>query len=148
MTMDFLMCNIVDRIDHMVGTMSDWFQFIDQLSLQSLLPSDPMSQFYVLNPEYTGETVGDWFEFMWSVTRAIRKDITQQNSSDLVSLSIVEKCARFHIFCAERLCEEDAHNFDRKLNDENLTKCLRTLKLFYESSGINSGMDRWARGLE
>jgi len=130
-TMDFLMCNIVDRIDHMVGTMSDWFQFIDQLSLQSLLPSDPMSQFSVLNPEYTGETVGDWFEFMWSVTRAIRKDITQQNSSDLVSLSIVEKCARFHIFCAERLCEEDAHNFDRKLNDENLTKCLRTLKHMY-----------------
>eukprot|EP00092_Neocalanus_flemingeri_P027091 GFUD01029377.1.p1 GENE.GFUD01029377.1~~GFUD01029377.1.p1 ORF type:complete len:2023 (+),score=566.09 GFUD01029377.1:57-6125(+) len=130
-TMDFLMCNIVDRIDNMVGTMSDWFQFIDQLSLQNLLPSDPMSQFYVVNTEYTGESVGDWFEFMWSITRAIRKDITQQNSHDLVSLSIVEKCARFHIFCAERLCEEDAHNFDRKLNDENLTKCLRTLKHMY-----------------
>lgn len=130
-TMDFLMCNIVDRIDNMVGTMSDWFEFIDQLSLQNLLPSDPMTQFSVLNPEHTGETVGDWFEYMWSVTRAIRKDITQQNLSDLVSLSIVEKCARFHIFSAERLCEEDAHSFDRKLNDENLTKCLRTLKHMY-----------------
>jgi hypothetical protein len=51
--------------------------------------------------------------------------------SDLVSLSIVEECARFHIFCAEKLCYEDAHNIDRKLKDENLTKCLRTLKHMY-----------------
>ena len=78
-----------------------------------------------------GESVGDWFEFIWSTTRAVRKDITQQNLSDLVSVSLVEKCARFHIFCAERLCEEDAHDFDPKLNNENLTKCLQSLKHMY-----------------
>merc|ERR1719400_2187782 len=83
-TMNFLMSNILDRVNNMTGTMSDWY------------------------------------EYMWSVTRAIRKDITQQNLTDLVSLSIVEKCARFHIFCSERLCEESAHNFASKLNDENL----------------------------
>jgi hypothetical protein len=46
-------------------------------------------------------------------------------------VSLVEKCARFHIFCAERLCQEDAHDFDPKLNNENLTKCLQSLKHMY-----------------
>ena len=130
-TMNFLMCNIVDRIDHMSGTMEDWFNFISELNLGGCVPADPWSQFYVDGDGRTEETVGDWYEYMWSVTRAIRKDITQQNLSDLVSVSIVEKCSRFHIFCAERLIEESAFNFDRKLNDENLTKCLRTLKHMY-----------------
>ena len=139
-TMNFLMSNIVDRVDNMAGTMSDWFNFISQLSLGEVQPGDPWSQFYVVEGERGEETVGDWYEYMWSVTRAVRKDITQQNLTDLTALSIVEKCARFHIFCSERLCEENAHNFDRKLNDENLTKCLRTLKHMYhdlEVSKIN-----------
>ena len=138
-TMNFLMSNIVDRVDNMTGTMADWFTFISQLSLGECQPTDPWSQFYVTDGESGEETVGDWYEYMWSVTRAIRKDITQQNLTDLTALSIVEKCARFHIFCSERLCEESAHNFDRKLNDENLTKCLRTLKHMYhdlEVSGV------------
>ena len=43
----------------------------------------------------------------------------------------MEKCVRFHIFCAERLCEEDMHSFDDKINNENMTKCLQTLKENY-----------------
>ena len=38
---------------------------------------------------------------------------------------------RFHVFCGERLCEEDAMTFDEKINNENLTKCLQTLKEMY-----------------
>ena len=38
---------------------------------------------------------------------------------------------RFHIICAERLCEESHHDFSPKLNDENLTKCLQTLQYIY-----------------
>ncbi len=83
-------------------------------------------------PEPASEAAADWFEFAWSVTRAIRKDITQQQLSDLSAVCLVEKCARFHIMCGERLVEEDAHAFSRKLNDENLTKCLQTLKHLYE----------------
>ena len=130
-TMNFLMCNIVDRVDNMTGTMSDWFNFISQLSLSVVQPTDPWAQFNVADGEGSDNTVGNWYVYMWNVTRAIRKDITQQNLTDLVALSIVEKCARFHIFCSERLCEEKAHNFDWKLNDENLIKCLRTLKHMY-----------------
>ena len=54
----------------------------------------------------TNENVGDWFEYVWSMTRAIRKDITQQDLKDPVTVDLVEKCARFHIVCAERLIEE------------------------------------------
>ncbi|XP_074646256.1 germinal-center associated nuclear protein-like [Tubulanus polymorphus] len=73
----------------------------------------------------------DWYDFLWNRTRGIRKDITQQHLCDLTSVEVVEKCARFHIFCAERLCEEDMMTFDAKINNENLTKCLQTLKELY-----------------
>ena len=42
--MTYLMCNIVDRIDNMVGTMADWFQFIDHLHMSNQQPGDPWSQ--------------------------------------------------------------------------------------------------------
>lgn len=35
------------------------------------------------------------------------------------------------MYCSERLCEEDMHSFDAKINNENLTKCLQTLREFY-----------------
>lgn len=43
----------------------------------------------------------------------------------------MEKCARFHIHCTARLCELDMQDFDQKINDENLTKCMQTLKHMY-----------------
>ncbi|XP_028404230.1 germinal-center associated nuclear protein-like isoform X2 [Dendronephthya gigantea] len=73
----------------------------------------------------------DWFNFLWNRTRAIRKDITQQHLCDVQSADLVEKITRFHIFCAHYLCEEDMHSFDPKINNENLTKCMQTLKQFY-----------------
>ena len=72
--------------------------------------------------------MGDWFEYTWSITRGVRKDVTQQMLSDSIAVSLVEKVTRFHIMCAARLVEEDSQNFSKKLNDENLTKCLQTLK--------------------
>ena len=59
------------------------------------------------------------------------QDITQQQISTPDSAELLEKCVRFHIFCSARLCEEDVHTFDLKINDENMTKCLQTLKEFY-----------------
>ena len=59
----------------------------------------------------------------------------------IVVLLQVEKCARFHIVCSERLIEVDSHDFDKKLNDENLTKCIQTLKHMYYDLSIQ-GNDR------
>lgn len=82
---------------------------------------------------------GEWFDFLWSRTRAIRKDITQQHFCDETSVLLMEKCTRFHIHCAATLCEEDVSAFDPKINNENLTKCMQSLKDFYH--------DLWLKGV-
>ncbi|KAH8238342.1 hypothetical protein KR032_004492, partial [Drosophila birchii] len=75
--------------------------------------------------------LGDWFHFVWDRTRSIRKEITQQELCSLGAVKLVEQCARFHIHCAARLVAEDPSVFDSKINAENLTKCLQTLKYMY-----------------
>ncbi|KAJ7362191.1 hypothetical protein OS493_013288 [Desmophyllum pertusum] len=77
------------------------------------------------------EEKGNGLIFVWNRTRGIRKDITQQHLCDPDCVDLVEKTARFHIICAHFLCEADMNSFDAKINTENLTKCLQTLKQFY-----------------
>lgn len=81
-------------------------------------------------------SLGDWFHFVWDRTRSIRKDITQQELCSLEAVELVEQCARFHIHCAARLVAEDPSVFDKKINAENLTKCLQTLKYMYHDLRI------------
>ena len=74
----------------------------------------------------------DWYHFLWTRTRGIRKDITQQHLISEAGISLLERCARFHAFCAERLAElPNTAGFDQKLNSQNLTKCLQSLKEMY-----------------
>lgn len=47
------------------------------------------------------------------------------------AVELVEQCARFHIHCSARLVGEELSVFDEKINTENLTKCLQTLKYMY-----------------
>ncbi|KAE8299602.1 Germinal-center associated nuclear protein [Larimichthys crocea] len=73
----------------------------------------------------------EWYDFVWNRTRGIRKDITQHLCCpDTVSL--IEKCTRFHVHCAHHLCEEHISSFDAKINNENMTKCLQSLKEMYQ----------------
>lgn len=76
--------------------------------------------------------VGEWYHFVWDRTRGIRKDITQQELCSPVCVELVEQCVRFHIHCAARLIAEPPGVFDQKINTENLTKCLQTLKYMYD----------------
>lgn len=76
-------------------------------------------------------SIGDWFHFVWDRTRGIRKDITQQELCSPRTVELVEQCVRFHIHCSARLIAEDPSIFDQKINTENLTKCLQTLKYMY-----------------
>ncbi|XP_077128536.1 germinal-center associated nuclear protein isoform X2 [Ranitomeya variabilis] len=78
------------------------------------------------------ENYREWYDFVWNRTRGIRKDITQQDLCDKFTVSLMEKCARFHIHCAYQLCEEPMSSFDPKINNENLTKCLQSLKEMYQ----------------
>ncbi|XP_060732789.1 germinal-center associated nuclear protein [Tachysurus vachellii] len=74
----------------------------------------------------------DWYDFVWNRTRGIRKDITQQHLCDPLTVSLIEKCTRFHIHCAHHLCQEPMMSFDAKINNENMTKCLQSLKEMYQ----------------
>ncbi|XP_041806149.1 germinal-center associated nuclear protein isoform X2 [Chelmon rostratus] len=74
----------------------------------------------------------DWYDFVWNRTRGIRKDITQQHLCCPDTVSLIEKCTRFHIHCSHHLCEEHISSFDAKINNENMTKCLQSLKEMYE----------------
>ncbi|XP_029154907.1 uncharacterized protein LOC114927992 [Nylanderia fulva] len=82
--------------------------------------------------EQEDTNLAEWYHFLWDRTRGIRKDITQQELCCAESVELIEQCARFHIVCSERLCAEDASVFDKKINSENLTKCLQTLKYMYQ----------------
>uniref|UniRef100_UPI003AAB6F8D germinal-center associated nuclear protein n=1 Tax=Centroberyx gerrardi TaxID=166262 RepID=UPI003AAB6F8D len=74
----------------------------------------------------------DWYDFVWNRTRGIRKDITQQHLCCPQTVSLIEKCTRFHVHCAHHLCEEPMMSFDAKINNENMTKCLQSLKEMYQ----------------
>ncbi|CAG2065758.1 unnamed protein product, partial [Timema podura] len=65
-------------------------------------------------------------------------DIAQQELCDHQSVGLVEQCARFHIHCSGRLLAEDPSVFDEKINTENLTKCLQTLKYMYDDLALNN----------
>lgn len=73
-------------------------------------------------------SICDWFHFLWDRTRGIRKEITQQELCSTETVLLVEQCARFHIHSAARLIAEEPQVFDQKINTENLTKCLQSLK--------------------
>ncbi|XP_030013814.1 germinal-center associated nuclear protein [Sphaeramia orbicularis] len=74
----------------------------------------------------------DWYDFVWNRTRGIRKDITQQHLCCPNTVMLIEKCTRFHVHCAHHLCEEHMSSFDAKINNENMTKCLQSLKEMYQ----------------
>ena len=76
--------------------------------------------------------IGIWYNYLWDRTRAIRSDITQQQLTDDIAVTIIERCVRFHVYTAVHLCEESPDVFDRKLNTENLTKSVQTLKELYK----------------
>ncbi|KAK3931372.1 Protein xmas-2 [Frankliniella fusca] len=87
-----------------------------------------------------GENLGEWYHFLWDRLRGIRKEITQQELCDLDAVRLVEQCARFHIHCGARLVAEDMSVFDDRINTENLTKCLQTLKHMYHDLWTNNSI--------
>ncbi len=66
------------------------------------------------------------------VSKPLLQDITQQHLCDPETVSLIEKCTRFHIHCAHHLCQEPMMTFDAKINNENMTKCLQSLKEMYQ----------------
>ena len=83
-------------------------------------------------PETDNNWINDWFDFIWNRTRSIRKDITQQRSNDQKSIQIHEICARFHIYCSHKFCDQPPEIFSYKINRDHLVNCLQSLIEFYD----------------
>ncbi|KAM3721943.1 Germinal-center associated nuclear protein [Dirofilaria immitis] len=79
----------------------------------------------------TDEELAQWYDFLWNRTRAIRKDITQQMMVNETAVTLIEQCVRLHIFASHRLCELNFNDFDQKMNTENLSKSLQSLRYLY-----------------
>ena len=85
--------------------MEKWYEDVENFVVLTRIPE------FESEEETLTENTGEWFEFIWSTTRAIRKDITQQDlNRDPIAVDLIEKCARFHIMCSERLIEEERYN--------------------------------------
>ncbi|VBB33225.1 unnamed protein product, partial [Acanthocheilonema viteae] len=84
------------------------------------------------NVPETDEELAQWYDFMWNRTRAIRKDITQQMMVNETAVTLIEQCVRLHIFASHRLCELNFNEFDQKMNTENLSKSLQSLRYLYD----------------
>lgn len=128
------------EIDHRLAVKQYSRSSADQeMSLPKELRAEPvlrMTMMYLLHEiadlcDTSNVGVSDWFHFLWDRTRSIRKDIAQQELCCQGSVRLVEQCARFHIHCAGRLIAEEPQVFDQKINTENLTKCLQSLKYMY-----------------
>ncbi|PIO54941.1 SAC3/GANP family protein, partial [Teladorsagia circumcincta] len=78
------------------------------------------------------DDLATWYDFLWSRTRAIRKEITQLMLTDATAIALFERCARLHILCAYKLCRLGFDRFDQNMNTENLAKCLQSLRHLYE----------------
>lgn len=75
---------------------------------------------------------GEWYHFCWDRLRSIRKDIVQQQLCSVNIVTLLERSARFHICCAERLFDAERRVFDHKINAENLVNCLQMLINMYD----------------
>lgn len=80
----------------------------------------------------TNTELARWYDFLWSRTRAIRKDITQQMLHNESAVDLVEKCVRLHIFASFKLRFLESDLFDHRINTENLSKSMQTLRHMYE----------------
>ncbi|VDM60345.1 unnamed protein product [Angiostrongylus costaricensis] len=94
------------------------------------------------------DDISMWYDFLWSRTRAIRKEITQLMLSDRTAVALFERCVRLHILCAYKLCHLDFDKFDQNMNTENLAKCLQSLRHLYEDLRIMFDTEAEFRGYD
>lgn len=103
---------------------------VEYLCANLMSSNSPTNDYYPIEPSRQRTAhIADWYSFIWSRLRAIRKDITQMRMQHRrQAIEIFQICARFHIYCSYAFCQEPHQVFDPKLNQENLDKCLTSLK--------------------
>ncbi|MEN2497224.1 MAG: Germinal-center associated nuclear protein [Marteilia pararefringens] len=79
----------------------------------------------------------EWYDFLWSRTRAVRKELNQLCIDDEISYRILQAIIKFHLVVRTLFqSRPKGIGIDMKLNDENLTACFADL--FYSEIFNNS----------
>eukprot|EP01135_Chromosphaera_perkinsii_P002801 Nk52_evm10s227 gene=Nk52_evmTU10s227 len=106
-------------------------------------PKALLNTFDYIICEILNQPVEGWTEvyhFVRDRTRSIRQDLTFQNLRGRESIDVTLKSCRFHIHAAHQLCEEPPSNFEPKMNDEQMKKCLQSLSEFYDDLRYQEGV--------
>uniref|UniRef100_A0A915EKG1 SAC3/GANP/THP3 conserved domain-containing protein n=1 Tax=Ditylenchus dipsaci TaxID=166011 RepID=A0A915EKG1_9BILA len=89
--------------------------------------------------------------FLVEQNKVYSQEISQQMLCDRNAVDLVEKCIRLHTFASFWMANLDVSDFDPKMNRENLSKCLQTLRHMYEdlaSQGVVSPNEAEFRGYD
>lgn len=82
--------------------------------------------------------ISDWFHFVSDRTKSIRQDIQQQKLFSPGLALVIERCVRFHIFCAARLVSHPDFIVLKEENAKNLNECLQSLLYMYDQLSLQS----------
>lgn len=128
----------IDQVDYVVVVKEySWF-LVDQeeflfYELWFLLVFSRIMDYLVIQIMDQKEgSLWDWYDFVWNCMCGIWKDIMQQYFCDFLMVFLIEKCIWFYIYCVYFMCEEFMFFFDVKINNENMIKCLQSLKEMYQ----------------
>jgi len=73
----------------------------------------------------------DWYNFIWDRSRAIRKELIQQQLKEPEALAMLEGCTRFHIYARYRMRDFCPPDYEQKFNEDHIMACLVSLKDLY-----------------
>ncbi|OAF71209.1 SAC3 family protein 2 [Intoshia linei] len=79
-----------------------------------------------------------WYNFIWTRTRAIRKDINHLNLKDEYAIYCLEIITRFHIFCIHYMIDVDDTAFDKSMNDTAFKQSMVSLLEIYNHHRNNN----------
>lgn len=132
MTMDYLVTKIMDQNSE---AYRDWYDFVWNRTRGIRKVTQIRSFVAATSSSFLSKAaLPSGFSCTHSLISSVSpsQDITQQRLCCPSTVSLIEKCTRFHIHCAHHLCEESMSSFDAKINNENMTKCLQSLKEMYQ----------------
>ncbi|XP_054160977.1 germinal-center associated nuclear protein-like [Oppia nitens] len=89
---------------------------------------------YLLSKVISIETV-NWnlvYDYVFDRLRAVRQDMSIQQSEDILCLTVLEQCVRFHIYSDYYFGDEEVRLYDRHINDTHLRECLQSLLKRYD----------------
>ncbi|EFN89693.1 80 kDa MCM3-associated protein [Harpegnathos saltator] len=81
------------------------------------------------------------YDFIFDRLRSVRQDAVIQRIDTAANVRLLEPITRFHVYAAQRLCEENISKFDAKINNKHLLECIKHLLVLYDEQDSNNRID-------